>query len=95
MPEDSGGSRSDYRWRVGSGRRLECGDGILSQIGTFQKFFTQAELRDYLETTLGTEALPADPGVCLPRRNALAAVSDESRSSPIGRTAATDFPTVL
>jgi DNA phosphorothioation-associated putative methyltransferase len=39
------------------------GDGILTQIGTFQKFYTQTELREYLETTLGTDALPAAPGV--------------------------------
>ena len=38
---------------------VEYGDGILTQLGTFQKFYTQAELRDYLETTLETEALPA------------------------------------
>ena len=42
---------------------VEYGDGILTQIGTFQKFYTQAELREYLETTLGAEALPAAPGV--------------------------------
>lgn len=42
---------------------VEYGDGILTQIGTFQKFYTQAELREYLETTLGTDALPAAPGV--------------------------------
>ena len=42
---------------------VEYGDGILTQIGTFQKFYTQPELREYLETTLGTDALPAAPGV--------------------------------
>ncbi len=42
---------------------VEYGDGILTQIGTFQKFYTQAELREYLETTLGADALPAAPGV--------------------------------
>jgi DNA phosphorothioation-associated putative methyltransferase len=31
--------------------------------GTTHRYFTQAELRDYIETELGTEALPAAPGV--------------------------------
>lgn len=43
--------------------KVTFGDGIVTGIGTFQKFFTQAELREYIETELGTEALPAAPGV--------------------------------
>lgn len=35
----------------------------MSRIGTFQKYSTQAELREYIETELGIEALPAAPGV--------------------------------
>ena len=46
-----------------SGGEVEYGDGILTRIGTFQKFFTQAELRQYLEETLGQECFPAAPGV--------------------------------
>ncbi len=42
---------------------VEFGDGILTKIGTFQKFFTQAELREYIENVLGVAALPAAPGV--------------------------------
>ena len=42
---------------------VEFGDGILTRIGTFQKFFTQAELREYVESMLKTEAHPASPGV--------------------------------
>ena len=38
-------------------------DGVLTQIGTFQKFFTQAELRAYLEEVLGLEVIPAALGV--------------------------------
>jgi DNA phosphorothioation-associated putative methyltransferase len=41
----------------------ECSDGILTRRGTFQKFFEQDELRTYLETELGTEAIPATLGV--------------------------------
>ncbi len=42
---------------------VEYGDGIITRIGTFQKFYTHAERREYLETTLGSEAFPAAPGV--------------------------------
>ena len=44
-------------------QHVEFGDGIITRIGTFQKFYTQAELRDYIESTLGTDALPAAIGV--------------------------------
>lgn len=43
--------------------KVTFGDGIVTGIGTFQKYFTQAELREYIETELGTEALPAALGV--------------------------------
>ena len=39
------------------------GDGVVTARGTFQKFFEQGELRDYIETELGTEAVPAEPGI--------------------------------
>lgn len=31
--------------------------------GTFQKFFTQAELREYIEGVLGVQAISASPGI--------------------------------
>ncbi|QEG02380.1 hypothetical protein Mal15_65010 [Stieleria maiorica] len=46
-----------------SGREVEFGDGLVTSIGTFQKYFTQAELREYIEESLGSEAYPAAPGV--------------------------------
>ncbi|QDS88686.1 hypothetical protein EC9_28780 [Rosistilla ulvae] len=46
-----------------SGGDVEYGDGVLTRIGTFQKYFTQAELRQYVEATLGQECFPAAPGV--------------------------------
>lgn len=46
-----------------SGGDVEYGDGVLTRIGTFQKYFTQAELRQYIEETLGAECFPAAPGV--------------------------------
>jgi DNA phosphorothioation-associated putative methyltransferase len=43
--------------------RLEFGDGILTGLGTFQKYFSQGELKAYLEETLETESIPAEPGI--------------------------------
>lgn len=39
------------------------GDGILTSRGTFQKYYNQHELRDYLQTVLETDAISAAPGV--------------------------------
>jgi DNA phosphorothioation-associated putative methyltransferase len=41
---------------------VEFGDGILTNRGTFQKFFEQAELKAYLEYVIGKEAIPAGIG---------------------------------
>ena len=38
-------------------------DGVLTARGTFQKYFSQHELRVYLETTLGREPIAVAPGV--------------------------------
>jgi DNA phosphorothioation-associated putative methyltransferase len=38
-------------------------DGILTSRGTFQKYYTQAKLRMYLEESLGADTIPAAPGV--------------------------------
>ena len=39
------------------------GDGIVTRKRTFQKFFTQEELRQWIEQTLDTRAIAAAPGV--------------------------------
>lgn len=41
----------------------EFADGCLTSRGTFQKFFTQQELRDWIERTIQVKAVPAAPGV--------------------------------
>ncbi len=46
-----------------SGREVEYGDGLVTSIGTFQKYYTQAELREYIEDAIGEDAIPAAPGV--------------------------------
>jgi DNA phosphorothioation-associated putative methyltransferase len=38
-------------------------DGCLTKIGTFQKFFQQGELREWIEGTLGYPAVAAAPGI--------------------------------
>lgn len=38
-------------------------DGILTTIGTFQKFFSQAELADWIGSILGVRPLAAAPGI--------------------------------
>ena len=48
----------------GSGEgEFEFGDGVITRIQTFQKYYSQAELREYLEQILCVEAIPAAPGV--------------------------------
>jgi DNA phosphorothioation-associated putative methyltransferase len=42
---------------------FEFGDGVITKIQTFQKYYTQTELRDYLEKTLEIEPVSAAPGV--------------------------------
>lgn len=41
----------------------EFGDGVVTSRGTFQKYFEQGELREYLEAELGTEPIPATVGI--------------------------------
>ncbi len=38
-------------------------DGVLTQRGTFQKYFSQAELKGFLEDVLDKEAIPVAPGI--------------------------------
>ena len=46
-----------------STRSTEFGDGNITSRGTFQKFYTQTELREWIVVTLGVDAVPAAPGV--------------------------------
>ena len=41
------------------------GDGFLTRLGSFQKFYDQSELRDWIQETLGQEPLPVAPGIFL------------------------------
>ena len=39
------------------------GDGCLTSRGTFQKYYNQHELREYLQDVIGTDAISAAPGI--------------------------------
>jgi len=43
--------------------QVKYADGVLTSRGTFQKYYNQHELRAYLESELGGDAIPAAPGV--------------------------------
>ena len=45
------------------------GDGFVTQKGTFQKFYRQDELRDWVDSTLGVASVAAAPGVFLSFRD--------------------------
>lgn len=40
-----------------------AGDGGLTSVGTFQKFFDQVELKTFVERVLGGPCLPVEPGI--------------------------------
>ena len=50
-------------WDLRITRVVPCRDGVVTQKGTFQKFFTQDELRSWIESTLGVEPVAAGPGI--------------------------------
>jgi DNA phosphorothioation-associated putative methyltransferase len=47
---------TEERWKP-------CGDGFVTSRDTFQKFYEQQELREWIENTLGSPSVPAAPGV--------------------------------
>lgn len=54
-------ARLTWEARELTGRRV--GDGIVTRMGTFQKFYDQPELATWIESVLGTKPLAAAPGV--------------------------------
>lgn len=54
-------ARPDWEGRNVPGRRY--GDGILTSRGTFQKFFTQEELRAWIDGVVGIRSVAAAPGI--------------------------------
>lgn len=50
-------------WDINEGQAIPCGDGVITARRTFQKFFDQDELRQWIESTLHVEADAAGPGI--------------------------------
>jgi DNA phosphorothioation-associated putative methyltransferase len=69
------------------------GDGWVTKLGTFQKYYQPSELKAFIEDGLGREALPAGPGLCfvfrdpLAEQTFLAARQSRRVSSPISSIA--------
>ncbi len=57
------GNRSEYE------RHRLYRDGVLTSRGTFQKYFSQAELRDYISAVLGQRVIAVGPGLYFVFRN--------------------------
>lgn len=47
-----------------------CGDGVVTTIGTFQKFFAQDELRNWIDESLGVRSIAGAPGIFYAFRDA-------------------------
>lgn len=63
------------------------GDGCVTACGTFQKYFTQEELRSWIEDTLGVPAVAAAPGIMIVFR------SEEDRQSYLSQRVRTRIAT--
>ncbi len=63
---------------------LAFNDGVLTQRGTFQKYFSQAELKSFLEDVLDREAIPVAPGIFYVFKDA-----DSEQSFLLGRQRST------
>lgn len=50
-------------WELNGSRGRPFRDGWVTETGTFQKFFTQDELRAWIEGTLGQRSVAAAPGI--------------------------------
>jgi DNA phosphorothioation-associated putative methyltransferase len=50
-------------WDIKATSAVSFGDGVITSRGTFQKFFSQKELQDWIEESLGAQADAAAPGV--------------------------------
>jgi 2-polyprenyl-3-methyl-5-hydroxy-6-metoxy-1,4-benzoquinol methylase len=62
-------------WEARAVNGSSFADGVLTGAGTFQKFFRQDELRDWIEATLGVKSVAAAPGIFYVFRDETAAHS--------------------
>ncbi|HMS12469.1 MAG TPA: DNA phosphorothioation-associated putative methyltransferase [Microthrixaceae bacterium] len=56
-------------WEAGQLRGQPRGDGLMTSKGTFQKFFAQDELRDWIAAVVGRDPVAAAPGIFYVFRN--------------------------
>lgn len=47
----------------------DCADGVVTGLGTFQKFYNQTDLRAWIQTSVETQAIAAAPGIFYVFRN--------------------------
>lgn len=76
---------------------LPFNDGVLTSRNTFQKYFTQGEVKNYVEEVLQTEAFMVGPGVAFVFADKLLQQSFEAsryRSNGIGRRVRLSCPTL-
>jgi DNA phosphorothioation-associated putative methyltransferase len=50
-------------WEAGPATGTSYGDGIVTLRGTFQKFYTQEELRSWIDSVIGVRSVVAAPGI--------------------------------
>ena len=50
-------------WSTGAAKGRPYGDGYLTSRNTFQKYFSQGELQNFIESVLDEQAIPVGPGV--------------------------------
>ena len=48
---------------VTAGNQTPHGDGCLTRLGTFQKYYEQRELREWIDQALGVASVPVAPGI--------------------------------
>ena len=56
-------SVSAMLWSSTAAKGRPFGDGYLTSINTFQKYFNQGELQNFIESVLDEQAIPVGPGV--------------------------------
>jgi DNA phosphorothioation-associated putative methyltransferase len=56
-------SVSAMLWSPGAAKGRPYGDGYLTSRSTFQKYFSQGELQNFIESVLDEQAVPVGPGV--------------------------------
>ncbi len=50
---------------AGTGTGTPCGDGVITSRSTFQRYFTQRELMEYVQNVLGCSCLSVGPGIVI------------------------------